>query len=156
MKRILKPELLIAAVVALITVGFMGYKVESLGYMMATIQPEKGYSVRLMIDIEAKNQPVKIEASLPIQSDRQTISQERQSSEDLQYSITTKRTARWTSANLNGSSRITYTFFAQILSVGTVLKLLLFLCTNCREQLQLQPNEDHDYRMVLQHCTAVM
>lgn len=112
-RRLLKPELLIAAAVSLVTVGFIGYKVEHLGYTMATIQPEKGYSVRLVIDVEAKNQPVKIEASLPIQSARQTVLDEKQSSQEFQYSITTKRTARWNSQKVTGKQRITYTFFAQ-------------------------------------------
>lgn len=108
-----KRELILAAVVGLITGGIIYYKVHVLGYTMASLQPERGYFVRLIMDIEGHGQDVSVKVRLPIQSDRQRIRREEQRAEAFRYAITSQREGRWTADKLSGARRIVYSFFAQ-------------------------------------------
>jgi transglutaminase-like putative cysteine protease len=111
--RWVKLEIWLAGMIALLTAGFVCYKVQALGYTMTTIRPEKGYFVRLVMEVEANNQPVRLEVTLPVTSERQRILQEQQSADGFRYTITTSREGRWQLPKLEGKSRITYSFFAQ-------------------------------------------
>lgn len=111
--RLVKLEIWLAAAIALLTTGFMWYKVQHLGYTMTTIQPEKGYFVRLLMEVEGNKQEARVKASLPVNSERQRILQEQQSAAGFRYTIGTSREGRWYAAKLEGKHRITYSFFAQ-------------------------------------------
>jgi len=108
-----KIELILAIVILALTAGIITYKVDVLGYTMASIQPERGYFVRLVMEVEGNGGNAYVDAVLPVQSDRQRIRQEQQSSDVFRYSITRGREARWYARDLTGSHRITYSFFAQ-------------------------------------------
>lgn len=108
-----KKELVLAGMIAAATSGIIYYKVHFLGYTMATIQPEKGYFVRLVMEVEGNGRDTYVDVTLPIQTERQRIRQEQQVSETFRYSITRGREARWFARNLEGKHRISYSFFAQ-------------------------------------------
>ena len=111
--RLVKVEIWLAGLIALLTTGFVWYKVQYLGYTMTTIQPEKGYFVRLLMELEGNREDVRLDVTLPVTSDRQHILQEKQNAEGFRYTITTSREGRWFTPKLDGKRRVTYSFFAQ-------------------------------------------
>ena len=111
--RLVKVEIWLAGLIALLTTGFVWYKVQYLGYTMTTIQPEKGYFVRLLMELEGNREDVRLDVTLPVTSERQRILQEKQSADGFRYTITTSREGRWYTPKLDGKQRITYSFFAQ-------------------------------------------
>jgi transglutaminase-like putative cysteine protease len=113
LKHFGKVELLLATLLMAITAGVIIYKVDVLGYTMASVQPEKGYFVRLVMEVEGNGKNAYVDAVLPVQSDRQRIRQEQQASDAFRYSITRDREARWYARDLTDTHRITYSFFAQ-------------------------------------------
>lgn len=113
LNRLGRKEFLLALAIVLTTSTFIFYKVEVLGYTMAKLRPEKGYFVRLVMEVGASSQDVSIDMPLPIDNDRQRITQEKQNAGGLQYSINRNREARWFGRNLDGTYRITYSFFAK-------------------------------------------
>ncbi len=114
MKRFGRLELISAGVVFLITAAIILYKIYGLGYSMTTIKPEDGYFIQLIMTVTGNGQDCNLRVTLPIQSDRQTIKYERESSGgDFKYTISPNRVARWQGKDLAGEYTISYTFFAQ-------------------------------------------
>ncbi|RME94636.1 MAG: hypothetical protein D6766_05280 [Verrucomicrobia bacterium] len=138
-----KREMILAAVVLALTAGLIYYKVQVLGYTMTRLQPEKGYFVRLIMDVEAHGQDVSVKVRLPIQSERQRIRREEQRAEAFHYAITSQREGRWTAETLNGSHRIVYSFFAQTEARKYPLPEGVPIATNVASEFQryLQPTE---------------
>lgn len=106
-------ELVVAAAISCVAIGLVLYKVYVLGYRVVEIEAEPGYSVSLAIDVEAAGRDVRISTFLPLQTERQLIRQEQESSPDFEYSVTPEREAVWSTENLTGASEIRYAFFAQ-------------------------------------------
>jgi len=139
-----KIELILAMAIVAITAGIITYKVDVLGYTMASIQPERGYFVRLVMEVEGNGGNAYVDAVLPVQSDRQRIRQEQQSSDAFRYSITRGREARWYARDLTGNHRITYSFFAQTEARSYPLPTNTAIPTESREAYlkYLLPSED--------------
>lgn len=114
MKHFGKAELIIALIIVLITGGIIAYKVYALDYSMTMIQPESGYFIRLIMTVTGNGDDCDVRVALPIQSDRQAIKYERESSEGaFKYTISPGRIGRWHGDKLSGEHTITYSFFAQ-------------------------------------------
>jgi len=114
MKHFGKLELGLALLVALVTSGIIAYKVYVLDYTMTTIEPEDGYFVRLIMTIDGNGRDFNVRTTLPLQSTRQTIKYERESSNGVfKYTISPNRVGRWRASNFDGSATISYSFFAQ-------------------------------------------
>mgnify|MGYP000155932886 CR=1 FL=1 len=106
-------EILVAAGISLLALSLVLFKVYVLGYRVVEIQPEEGYKVSLTIDVEASGKDVRVTTFLPLQTDRQRIRQEEESSGGFEFSITPAREGVWEYQDLNGAARISYSFFAQ-------------------------------------------
>lgn len=108
-------ETILALLIACVAGAVIGYKVYVLDYSMTTIEPEDGYFVRLMIAVTGNGRACKVDVTLPLQSDRQTIKYERESSGGaFSYSISPSRVGRWRSSALSTDEHtIAYSFFAQ-------------------------------------------
>ena len=114
MKHFGQKEVMIALVIVAITAVIISYKVYGLGYTFATVEPEDGYFVRLIMTAEGSGSPCSIKVTLPIQSERQTIKYEKESSGGpFHYTISSKRIGQWNTDSLDGEQTITYTFLAQ-------------------------------------------
>ncbi len=114
MKNFGVKEIGLALVIVALTGGIIGYKVFVLDYSMTTIEPEDGYYVRLMMNVTGNGNAFKLGVTLPLQSDRQRIKSERESSGGVfRFGITPSRVGRWRAAALSGEHSITYSFFAQ-------------------------------------------
>ena len=106
-------ELLIAAALTILALGLVFYKVYVLGYRIVEITPEAGYKVSLTVDIMAENRDVRLSTFLPLQTFRQKIRNEMESSEGFEFAITPDREAIWQAPNIIGPYQIQYSFFAQ-------------------------------------------
>lgn len=106
-------ELLLAALLASAGIGLALFKANVLGYRVVEIKPEPGYEVMLEIEAEAAGRDVRISTFLPIQTPRQRIRREAESSPAFEFLITPEREAIWEAAALSGRQVISYSFFAQ-------------------------------------------
>jgi len=106
-------ELLIAVALSALAIGLVIYKVNVLGYRIVEIQPEPGYDVSLTIDVEAANRDVRISTFLPLQTPRQRIRREAESSDGFTFTVSPDREALWEAVELDGKHQIRYGFFAQ-------------------------------------------
>jgi transglutaminase-like putative cysteine protease len=106
-------ELLVAAGLILFALALVFYKIYVLGYQVVQIRPEEGYEVSLTMDLQASGKDVRVTTFLPLQTDRQRIRREEQSSTGFEFSITPAREGIWEKENLDGSGQIEFTFFAQ-------------------------------------------
>lgn len=106
-------ELLIALGLTVFALGLVFYKVYVLDYRVVEIDPEPGYKVSLTIDIDAPGRDVQISTFLPLQTPRQRVLNEMESSEGFEFVITPEREAIWHAKNLDGPYQILYSFFAQ-------------------------------------------
>lgn len=114
MKDFGKRELAIAFVIMVVTASIIAYKVYVLDYTMTAIEPEEGYFVRLIMTVDANGNDTDVRVALPLQSERQRIKYETQSSDGVfQYTIEPNRVGRWRGKNLSGTHSISYSFFAQ-------------------------------------------
>ena len=113
MKRYVRIEFLLAFAICLVTAGIIGYKMVVLEYTMTTIQPEDGYFVRLAMEVNGNGRNCHVDVTLPVQTERQRIKQEKQVSSGFRYSISRGRIGRWYAPGLDGDRAITYTCFAQ-------------------------------------------
>ena len=104
---------MIAAILSCVAVGIALYKVYGLGYRIVEIQPEPGYAVSLTIDLEIPGKDTRITTFLPLQTSRQRIRRESESSDSFEYSVDPNRKALWEGKNLDGKFQIQYSFFAQ-------------------------------------------
>lgn len=106
-------ELVIALGLTIFALGLVFYKVYVLDYRVVEIDPEPGYKVSLTIDVHAANRDVQISTFLPLQTPRQKVRNEVESSEGLEFIITPDREAMWHAKSLSGEYQIQYSFFAQ-------------------------------------------
>lgn len=114
MKHLGKTELLLALAITVFTGAIIAYKVYALDYTMTMIRPEDGYFVRLIMTVTGNGKDCDVRVTLPIQSDRQTIKYERESSGGaFKYTISPGRIGRWRADSLSGDHDITYSYFAQ-------------------------------------------
>lgn len=138
-----KRELLIALLLCLVVAGIIGYKVFALGYEMTTVSDEEGYYVRLMMQVTGRGDDASIRLTLPINSERQQVLQERQSAADFRYTITPGRIGRWAADKLAGEHTITYSCRVRTDERRYTLPLNVDIPTTYPERLweQLQPDE---------------
>ncbi len=114
LKHFGKTELELAFLITLVACGIIAYKVYVLEYSMTTIEPEDGYYIQLLMTVTGSGHPCDVRVTLPLESERQTIKYERQSSEGaFEYTISPNRIGRWRTAALSGENTITYTFFVR-------------------------------------------
>lgn len=113
MRNFGKVELLLAFFITAAVGGLIAYKVVALDYTLTTIQPEDGYFVRLVMDVEGNGRNCYVNVTLPVQSERQQIRQEQQASDVFRYSISRGRVGRWYARDLEGEHTISYNFFAK-------------------------------------------
>lgn len=114
MKHFGRRELQIALLIVAATTALIVYKINVLGYTMTNIAPEKGYFVELTMDVSGNGNDCDIRVTLPLETERQSIKYERESSEgDFRYSISPGRIGRWRAKDYSGSSTINFAFFAQ-------------------------------------------
>jgi len=108
-----KKEIAIALIITLFTGALIAYKVLALGYSMTTIEPEDGYYVRLIMDVQGNGRDCTIRLALPVQSERQTIIHEKEVGESFRYSISPGRIGKWYAQTFSGKQTITFGCLAQ-------------------------------------------
>ncbi len=109
-----KIEIAIALAISAATAGVIFYKIQVLDYTIAAVRPEDGYFVRLTMNVRGNGRPLSVRVTLPLQSERQSIKSERESSGGrFTYTISPGRIGQWRAPDFSGDQNITYSFFAQ-------------------------------------------
>ncbi len=141
-----KSKVYMALIISLLIlmVSIISYKLFVLKYPISALIPVEAYSVELTMEVDGHGDDVTVSTYLPLNSARQSLTNETFSSTQFQSEqelVKNNRRAVWRAENLKGHHRITYETFIQAKHIAYTMDETLKIPQTYPEHLQVYLEE---------------